>query len=49
MTASNLYPTFTEWCSIGATNETWFALEADCCTATPTQRKTWGSLKTTYH
>lgn len=48
VTASHIYPDLTEWCSIGATNETWFAIEADCCAATPTHRTTWGSLKTIY-
>src|SRR5205085_570376 len=48
VTASNIFPTSTEWCSIGATTSTWFSLLTDCCAITPTAPRSWGSIKLHY-
>ena len=48
VTAANIFPNITEWCSIGASAETWFSIDADCCTFTPTRPRTWGSIKAHY-
>lgn len=48
ITATHIYPDITEFCSIGSTQENWVSIDADCCMATPTRPKTWGSLKLLY-
>jgi hypothetical protein len=48
VTANNIFPTMTEWCSIGASNPMWFSVNADCCSMTPTRERSWGTLKTLY-
>jgi hypothetical protein len=47
-TASIIYPNMVEWCSIGASRQSWFSIAADCCTITLTRHGTWGSVKTRY-
>lgn len=46
--AKNVFPDITEWCSIGASTETWFSIDVDCCTVTPTRSHSWGNMKTRY-
>jgi len=41
----------TEWCSTaggGSLNSMWMQVQADCCSATPTRRRSWGGVKTIY-
>jgi hypothetical protein len=48
VSAANIFPDITEWCSIGASGPTWFSLQANCCAATGVGVKSWGALKTLY-
>ena len=47
ITVSNIYPNFTEMCSL-STNPFWISVDADCCDPTPTRPNSWGRLKTMY-
>jgi len=48
VTASGIFPTTTEWCSIGASRMTWLSIDADCCSATPAPEGSWGRIKARY-
>jgi hypothetical protein len=48
VSAANIYPTLTEWCSVGAANSMWFSMETQCCLVTPVKEHSWGRLRVMY-